>query len=235
MIKPGIFSPLPAAADARRFEFDIKNECLLVNETPIDFVFIGDSITALWELDAFFQSDKGALINRGIGGDSAQYVGKRFEADALQLKPKHIVLKIGVNDTFKMDATLMASRELWKPEVVVKHVTEEIEQIAKLCKEHGQSLIMCSILPTSRPLSPANEIRNGIIIEMNEMIRNIADSHGFIYVDYHTQFVDTDGKTIRDGLADDGVHPHIGGYEVMARVLSETLQKAGITLALQNK
>lgn len=47
MIKPGLFSPLQAAADQRRMEYDCKNECLIAEKTPVDYLFIGDSIINL--------------------------------------------------------------------------------------------------------------------------------------------------------------------------------------------
>jgi lysophospholipase L1-like esterase len=230
VVKPGMFSPLPAAADTRRFEFDVRNECLLVKKTPLDFVFIGDSITQLWELDAFFHSEKGAFINRGIAGDVTQFVAKRIEADALQLKPNHIVLMVGVNDTFKMDGAMAPCRIPWTPEEVVNHVITHMEEIAQQCANDKQSLLMCSILPTSRPDSEADQARNESIVEMNRKIRAIAEHHGFIYVDYHQHFVDNDGLKIRDELSDDGVHPHIRGYEVMAQVLRDTLSNTNVTI-----
>ncbi|WP_309272888.1 hypothetical protein [Paenibacillus sp.] len=68
MIKPGLFSPLQADADQRRMEYDLKNESLIAEKTPVDYLFIGDSIINLWELGAYFSSAKGAIINRGAGG-----------------------------------------------------------------------------------------------------------------------------------------------------------------------
>ncbi|MGZ9585603.1 SGNH/GDSL hydrolase family protein [Paenibacillus marinisediminis] len=229
-VKPGLFSPLQAAADFRRLEFDIKNECLLTEQTPVDFVFIGDSITHLWEFDPYFHSERGALINRGIGGDVAQYVAKRFEADTLQLKPNHIVLMIGVNDTFKMESTNVPNRIGWTSDEVFELVTTHIDEIAKMCADREQSLILCSILPTNRPATEANQERNAVIVQINQHIKSVAEQYGFVYVDYHRHFVDTDGQTLRDGLTDDGVHPHALGYRLMAQVLRSTLKEANIDI-----
>ena len=41
-----------AAADSRRKEFDIKNHSLIYTDQKPDFLFIGDSITHYWELNA---------------------------------------------------------------------------------------------------------------------------------------------------------------------------------------
>ena len=82
----------------RRDEYDLKNEIILTNNVEVDYLFIGDSIIARWELESYYK-DLGIVINRGIGGDNSYYLTMRLEADAIQLKPKNLVLLIGVNDT----------------------------------------------------------------------------------------------------------------------------------------
>jgi lysophospholipase L1-like esterase len=53
---------------------------------------------------------------------------------------------------------------------------------------------------------------------------------GAVYVDYHSQLAAEDGITLRAGLADDGLHPHVLGYRIMASTLLETLKQVGITI-----
>ena len=53
VLKPGLFG-VAAAADSRRYEFDSGNEELLLAGVRPDVVFIGDSITHLWEVQAYF-------------------------------------------------------------------------------------------------------------------------------------------------------------------------------------
>ena len=95
VIRPGLFGE-NCAADFRRCEFDFYNESLLAESTRPDALFIGDSITHFWEVQAYFGGTGKILINRGIGGDISANVLRRFEADALQLKPGLIVLLIGL-------------------------------------------------------------------------------------------------------------------------------------------
>jgi lysophospholipase L1-like esterase len=54
--------------------------------------------------------------------------------------------------------------------------------------------------------------------------------HGAVYVDYHSQLTAEDGLTLRAGLADDGLHPHVIGYKIMAATLLTALERAGITI-----
>src|SRR5256884_10016599 len=102
LTRPGEFG-LAVAADTRRGVFDYHSEALLARGVPIAAVCIGDSITDMCALDAFFQSTSGFLVNRGIGGDRSPYVRRRFEADVLQLRPRLAMILIGVNNTWDLD------------------------------------------------------------------------------------------------------------------------------------
>ncbi|WP_223068781.1 SGNH/GDSL hydrolase family protein [Paenibacillus caui] len=230
MIRPGFFSPLQAAADASRTEFDIKNECLLVKKTPIRFVFFGDSITQRWELNTFFQSEKGIFVNRGIGGDVAEFGARRFEADALQLRPQHVVLLIGVNDTFKLEASMLPSRKGWSIEEVVNLVIRNIVNMVQQAADYQQSLVLCSLLPTDLVRTEMRAERNRAIVEINKHLKTIASSAGCIFVDYHSSFVNHDGFTLRPDFSDDGIHPHSAGYTKMAEILRDTLLHAGVEI-----
>lgn len=65
------------AADKNRKEFDIKNHTLCYTNQRPDFLFIGDSITEYWELNAYFRNSDQLIINRGIAGEDVlkEYYG----------------------------------------------------------------------------------------------------------------------------------------------------------------
>ena len=62
-IKPGYLSQV-FRADERRMEFDCKNQTIIQKECPVDIVFIGDSITQMWELEAYFHQYHLMILNR---------------------------------------------------------------------------------------------------------------------------------------------------------------------------
>jgi lysophospholipase L1-like esterase len=225
VIKPGLFSQV-AHADTRRSEFDVKNEVIVTNKVPVKFVFIGDSITHNWETGAYFHGD-GVIINRGIGGDNSEYMLRRFEADAIQLKPQYIVVLIGINDTWVLDDVNTPNNTI---EFVSKKILKNMEKLLLLCKERELDVIICSILPTCIPGNPHNRERNEMIVEINREIMDLCVREEQIYVDYHSSFIAEDGFTLREGLTSDGLHPHVFGYNVMAQVLKETLYKEGISI-----
>ena len=98
IIKPPLFG---TAADACRMFFDYGNDQLVNGHFPVDVVFIGDSITHMWEVQSYF-GHLGHIVNRGISGDVAEIMIKRLEADAVQLKPRICVSLIGINNIYEM-------------------------------------------------------------------------------------------------------------------------------------
>lgn len=224
VIKPGMFGTA-VSADTRRGEFDFGNESLLMEGVQTDVLFIGDSITHLWELQAYFGGSGKILINRGIGGDTSTYVQKRFAADALQLKPGLIVMKIGTNDLgWGIDQL---------DEAISDVICENITAMASDAREAGIQLAICSILPIWGPnwlmCAEFTERKNAQIVQINNRLQMIAAEQNAIYVDYFSSLVNPAGELQHD-LADDGVHPHSKGYALMAQLLREELAKHAITI-----
>jgi lysophospholipase L1-like esterase len=227
VIRPGLFS-VEAAADRRRREFDHHNEAILHKQVPVDVVFFGDSITHWWDVSTYFGRAGRVVVNRGIGGDTSEYARRRFAADVLQLKPKYAVILIGVNNTWALDAWHPEERRT--AEQICGEVVADVESMLKAAQEHGIVPILCSILPTRIDRYARNEDRNRLIVRINSGLKDLAERLNVIYVDYHTALADADGVTLREGLADDGLHPHVLGYDIMAAVLRETLAGHGIDL-----
>jgi len=222
--RPGEFS-VEAAADSRRGVFDYHNEALIAHRLPVGAVFIGDSITDMWALDAFFQAS-GMILNRGIGGDRTPFVRRRFAADVLQLRPELVVIAIGVNNTWDLDSWEPGQRR--SAEAIEDEIIADIAAIVALARDARIAVALCSILPTDVPFNGNTAPRNELIARANARLRALAGHESAIYVDYHPHLVAADGLTLRPGLADDGLHPHVLGYRIMAGVLLHTLREAGI-------
>jgi len=227
VLKPGLFG-VEAAADNRRGVFDMHNEALLARGVPVDAVFIGDSITDMWALDAYFQgaSTRGSVVNRGIGGDRTPFVRRRFASDVLQLRPRLAVVKIGVNNTWDLDIWWDPSL-IRAPGDIKDEIVGDVTAMVREARAAGVSVALCSILPTDVPFNGNTAVRNGLIARANDRLRDLARAEDAVYVDYHRYLVSGDGLTLRAGLADDGLHPHSVGYDIMAGVLLDTLAASG--------
>jgi lysophospholipase L1-like esterase len=78
------------------------------------------------------------------------------------------------------------------------------------------------------PFNGNTPVRNALIRRANARLRTVAGRYGAVYVDYHHYLAAEDGLTLRPRLADDGLHPHVVGYDIMADVLLDTPTAAGI-------
>ncbi len=216
LVTPGFFGAT-VSADSRRMDFDFSNEQILYMNRQIDYLFIGDSITQLWNLNAYFKTDK-YMENRAIGGDNSVYLSKRFDADCIQLHPKKVIMMIGTNDVARTDEDLWWRIPGESVQKVLKEYKDNVLQMIKKCDEAGIEVILCSILP-SKIAPPYNrELRWEMTKQMNEFLQSL----GKTYVDYHSLLTE-DGCSLSDDLSPDGIHPNAKAYSIMAKKLSEVL------------
>jgi len=220
LIKPGLIGTY-AAADHLRAQFDLYNEAILYFRRPVDFVFIGDSITQGWDVHTYFGGK--TVVNRGIGGDITPHILRRFPADVLQLNPDYVVIKCGINNTWALDHPLNPPTQE-HVDRIRNDIVGDIRKMAELSIEKGIRPVLCSILPTRSCTNRNADLRNELVVDINRELRETAAEKGAIYVDYHSHMTDADGRTLRRELADDGLHPNLAGYNIMADVLRRTLK-----------
>ncbi len=219
LVKPG---DLGGAADGRRWLFDFWNKQVIREDVPVGTVFMGDSITEFWNLPVYFVSTDGIMQNRGIGGDVASVMAKRFQADVVQLLPRNVIILAGTNDV-----TIMLTEKKAEADIV-RDVTASIDSMMDQARAAGLNTLVGSILPTNSGYhlhTAAKPIRAAI----NEKIKAACAARGCIYVDYASPLSDAAGD-LRKDLAYDGVHPSYAGYEVMTRMLKEAAARHRLRL-----
>ena len=218
IIKPGKLSP---PADLRREEFDADNERILLANEKVDIVFIGDSITEGWNVRVAF-ANFGNVYNRGISGDVIHIIEKRFEADALQLKPRVIVVHGGINNTFPFfeatEETLPALIEEAYQTFVASY-----RRIFEMCRIRDQKVIACAMTPLSEAPSLGAQARKEAVVRMNKALQELCLEHKVPFADYHTPLAEVDGMTAQQGKTHDGLHPNDNGYCRMDRIIRAIL------------
>ncbi|THE13923.1 G-D-S-L family lipolytic protein [Bacillus timonensis] len=227
MLKPGMFGAV-VPTDTRRNAFDFQNEVLISHKVPIDFVFIGDSITDRWDIETYFGANNRRLVNRGIGGDMTPFLRRRFAADVIQIKPTYVVINIGINNTWILDELQAEVRK--KPDQIHNEVLEDVTAIVAEAKKAGIIPIVTSILPTCIETNGQTDVRNELVVAINQSYKQLTEQEGLIYVDYHSAMKVEGGNSLQPGLANDGLHPHVLGYDIMADVLRSELRKNGIVI-----
>ncbi len=170
-------------------------------------VFMGDSITDLWNLEKSFPNLP--YVNRGIGWEVTGQMLARFRQDVLQLNPRVVVLLAGVNDVGQGVST---------------DVTESnLSTMAQLAAANGMRVIMVSIMPTTEKWQ--DRIPNEKIRDLNRWIGKYAKDHGHVYADVWSIVGDTD-YWLDAKYTDDGLHPNEAGYARMAQVYAKAIAAA---------
>ena len=220
-IKPGMFGKT-VACDKLRTTFDFQNEQIIYSGKIVDYLFIGDSITEIWDTHLAFD-DLRFIVNRGIGGDVTEYLLKRADADIFQLNPAKVVFLAGINDILTCAPSLWWKTDGADKSTVIKTAKNNIRAIMKKCKEKGIKGYFCSVLPTDFCV-PYNEFGlEKVILSLNDKIKKMCSEYGMTYVDYYTELCKDDGLHIKDGYTYDGVHPNPVCYGIMAKILRRYL------------
>lgn len=210
-------------SDIFRERFDIQNEQLIASSMSIDFVFIGDDLVANWEPSANFGRKNLLIINRGVSGETAEFLKGRYEADAVQLKPNWIMLSIGSNDLLKADEPAGSS----KLENILGDIEFNIEEMIYMSQEARITGIISSALPPFSKV-PHSSFLGKTVPKLNKRLKEFAENHGSIYVDFYSEVTDLKTKCIFPEYEDEGYVMSTRGYEALSRILRDTLAKNGI-------
>jgi acyl-CoA thioesterase I len=181
---------------------------------PGRVVFLGDSITDIWNLEKFFP-DK-PYVNRGISGQTTPQMLVRMFPDVIDLKPAAVILLAGTNDIARNTG----------PETA-KMIEENYQAITELAQAHNIKVILCSLTPVSDYTAhPQTERRPPAqILELNAWIKKYAARVHATYADYYSALVDSKGM-LRNGYSNDGLHPNDRGFALLAPVAEAAIEKA---------
>jgi lysophospholipase L1-like esterase len=182
-------------------------------------VFMGDSITDSWDEERYGGFFPGKpYVNRGISGQTTPQMLLRFRPDVLALKPKVVVILAGTND-------LAGNTGPTTPEAIQGNLTS----MAELARANGIRVVLASVLPVSDyEMRDGNPIVQTVrrppeqIKALNEWIKEYAQKHKLIYLDYFSAMVDDKGF-LKDELSNDGLHPNLEGYKVMAPLVEAAI------------
>lgn len=172
-------------------------------------VFIGDSITAFWDLSEAFPGRP--YVNRGIPGQSSSQVLLRFRQDVIDLRPSSVVILVGVNDL-----------ALGQGKDILGMIEENDADLADLAAANGIQPIFATVLPVDdfapHPNPFVHTHPNAAIATLDTWLREYCSRQGITLIDYASALQTANGE-LGSGLSKDGLHPNAAGYRVMASVL----------------
>jgi lysophospholipase L1-like esterase len=179
-------------------------------------VFFGDSITDLWKLDEYFPGKP--YINRGISGQTTPQMLVRFRQDAIDLQPKVIVILAGTNDIAGNTGPMR-----------LEDIEANYASMAELARAHDIHVVFSSVLPvhnyTPRSQDLFAQRPPEKILELNRWLKAYCATNHYVYLDYFSVMVNEQGLLKRE-LADDGLHPNLAGYKLMAPLAEAAIEKA---------
>ena len=203
---------------------------------PVRLVFIGDSITDFWHLnanpwfpgkwcgrtvwDAHFGGRVPArtALNLGVSGDRVEHVlhrllpataGGEGWLDRADLQPDTVFVMLGINNSF--DAESPADTSIYRGVIAV------IARIHE--RKPGARIVIQSLLPTDDPAK-----NRALVQPVNAQLRAFAASTpGLAWLDLYPAFVDAAGAQ-RKELFNDGLHPSRDGYQLWADRLTAFLE-----------
>ena len=197
------------------------HEQLLAKRTAgkIDVYFIGDSITRRWGASDAQYADLLAnwkqnftgwnAANFGWGADKTQHMLWRLRNGELDgVNPKIVVLMAGTNNVGKAAPLGNASERADEVVRGVKAVVGEIRQRAP-----DATVIVTGITPRNDNIAVMP-----IINEANRGIAALADGKSIRYINVNAGLADAE-NILRPGMAHDGLHLTVRGYQVWADAL----------------
>jgi lysophospholipase L1-like esterase len=187
--------PVPSASEAR-------------------VVFMGDSITELWDQDSgkFFAS-KG-YIGRGIGGQTTPQMLVRFQQDVVKLKPKVVVINAGTNDI--AGNTGPSTLEM---------IEDNLASMAQIAISNGIKVVLASVTPAyDYPWKPGIQPAEKVVA-LNSWMKDYCAKTRCVYADYFTPMSD-EKHGMKEGLSRDGIHPTPAGYAIMAPIAEKAIAQA---------
>lgn len=173
-------------------------------------VFLGDSITAGYPLQLYYHNLNLKTYNRGISGDTTNWLLTRLQTSLIDIAPSKIVLMIGTND---INLGKSAEEIAQNYQSILHLISSELPDVEVFC---------VSVIPQNKKYSQTAQENNARIQETNREIESLASAYGYQYVNLYDKLTDKDG-TLKRSYSTDGLHLNFWGYCVWTDVLKERL------------
>lgn len=183
------------------------------NEDPNHIMGHGYAFAVASRIGADFPAAGHTFYNRGISGNRVPDLQKRWQTDALDLRPDVLSLLAGINDTA---AAVENRQDASTPEEFASGYRRLLQQ----ARESNPGIIFVLGLPFVYPVGKRKEnweLWRTETLQRAEKISLLAGEFDAVLVDYPAVF-DKAMKTAAAGYwIWDGIHPTVPAHELMAR------------------
>lgn len=177
---------------------------------PGPVVFIGDSITAIWNNPNEFPPGKTLTelvpnsIAIGYPGQTSIEIATHFSVAVISLHPSAVVIEAGTNDFVQL------------PPDGITPTTDAISTMAEEAAAQGARVLVANIPATSMP---QYNVTVADIANFNHQLRELCKTHGYTYLNYQAVLQLPDGAQNTADFGSDGIHPDPAGFAAMWTVL----------------
>jgi len=188
-----------------------KQKLELAEKHQYDLVFLGDSITYLWEVKKVgrevwdkYYAPRHAL-DLGYNGDKTENVLWRIDHGELDHQsPKLLVLMIGTNNTGHRHDS---------PEDIAAGIHDILARLED--KVPDTKILLLAIFPRNATKDDPMRVNND---RANEILSQFADNKRIYFLNINDKFLTTDGVLTKDVFYD-LLHPAAKGYRIWAEAI----------------
>lgn len=173
-----------------------------------NYLFLGDSITELYDLDEYFPDMN--VVNSGVSGNKTQDILKDLKNRAYRYNPSKVFLLIGTNDI--------------QAGVDSDEIIQNIEEILVGLKKNRPyaQLYLESIYPVNEDKSGAQDRTNKEIQAINQALKKYCKEEDITFINLYDLLLNEDGQLASE-YTKDGLHLSEQGYEVVTKEIMKYL------------
>ena len=178
----------------------------------VDLLFVGDSITAGWNWDIWQKNfSQYNPANFGVGGDHTGNLLWRLQhGDKGKLKPKVVVLLIGVNNFGHLNET---------PEQVFAGIKAVVKTLRKNYPK--AKILVNGVFPFEESLTSP---KRAMVKEVNSLVTKLDDNKHIFVKDYGPLLLQADGSISKEVMGD-FLHPTPKGYQIWVDAMLPDIQQ----------
>lgn len=175
-----------------------------------NYLFLGDSITEMYDLEKYFPDDP--VVNSGVGGNTTDDILEDMQQRVYQYNPSKVFLLIGTNDL----------QDGKTPDEIFENIKRIVEGIQENRPE--AKIYLESIYPVNRNFenSGAQDRHNEDIKEINKKIEEYCMEEDLTYIDLYSVLEDENGD-LRAEYTNEGLHLSEEGYDIVTETLKKYL------------
>jgi len=172
--------------------------------------------------------DEYEVINKGINGDTAYGVSNRLNRDVILLKPDIVIIAIGTNDIFgNLGIAPNSTPEFYQ--TVMTRIFDKLK--LNLPDTPVFVMGMTTVLRKYAHMKfgnflPPQEDLQTVFNNYNNILEELAQDFKLYFVDLPSQWPEDVEESWQ--FYADGIHPNDAGYDLMAKILYDTLRSTVI-------